>query len=89
MLSHIQLFAAPWVIASQAPLFMGFSWQEYLSGLPFPSTENLLNTGIKTMLTALAGLAGRFFTTNTTWEIHRVNISMLYLQMNKLKFQDI
>ena len=26
----------PWTVAHQAPLFMGISWQEYLSGLPFP-----------------------------------------------------
>ena len=28
--------AAPWTTAHQAPLFMGLSWQEYWSGLPFP-----------------------------------------------------
>ena len=68
---------------------MGFSWQEYLHGLPFPSPEILPNTGVETMYPVLPGLAGRFLGTDTTWEIHRVNISMLYLQMNKLKFQDI
>ena len=35
-LSHVQLFAAPWTVAYQAPLSMGFSRQEYWSGLPFP-----------------------------------------------------
>ena len=30
-------FAAPWPVAHQAPLYMGFSGQEYWSGLPFPS----------------------------------------------------
>ena len=29
--------ATPWTVASQAPLSMGFSWQEYWSGFPFPS----------------------------------------------------
>ena len=33
--SHVQLFATPWTIACQAPLSMGFSRQEYWSGLPF------------------------------------------------------
>ena len=33
-LSHVQLFATPWTIACQAPLSMGFSHQEYRSGLP-------------------------------------------------------
>ena len=37
LLSHVQLFATPWTVARQAPLSMGFSRQEYWSGLPFPS----------------------------------------------------
>ena len=36
-LSRVWLFATPWTIAHQAPLSMGFSRQEYWSGLPFPS----------------------------------------------------
>ena len=36
-LSHVRLFATPWAVAHQAPLSMGFSRQEYWSGLPFPS----------------------------------------------------
>ena len=47
MLSCIQLFATPWTAAHQAPLFMGFSWQEYWSGLPFPSPEGLSDPGIE------------------------------------------
>ena len=35
--SHVQLFATTWAVAHQAPLSMGFSRQEYWSGLPFPS----------------------------------------------------
>ena len=37
MLSHVQLFAIPWTVASGVPLFMGFPRQEYWSGFPFPS----------------------------------------------------
>ena len=37
MLSHVQLFVTAWTVARQAPPFMGFSRQEYWSGLPFPS----------------------------------------------------
>ena len=37
VLSHVQLFVAPWTIASQAPLSMGFSRQEYWGVLPFSS----------------------------------------------------
>ena len=37
MLSHVRLFATPWTAAYQAPLSMGFSKQEYWSGVPLPS----------------------------------------------------
>ena len=36
-LSRVRLFATPWTVAHQAPPSMGFSRQEYWSGLPFPS----------------------------------------------------
>ena len=49
--------------ACQAPLSMGFSRQEYWSGLPFPSPGNLPNPGIKAMTPASSAWAGRFFTT--------------------------
>ena len=41
---HVRLFASPWIIAPQDPL-IGFSRQEYWSGLPFPSKGNLPNQG--------------------------------------------
>ena len=46
-LSRVQLFATPWAVAHQAPLSMGFSRQEYWSGLPFPSPGDLPNPGIE------------------------------------------
>ena len=46
-LSHVQLFATQWTVAYQAPLSMGFSRQEYWSGLPFPSPGDLPKPGIK------------------------------------------
>ena len=49
LLSHVQLFVTPWTVARQSPLSMGFSRQEYWSGLPFPSPGNLPNPGIKPM----------------------------------------
>ena len=60
-LSRFVLFLTPWTVACQAPLSMGFSWQEYWNGLPFPSPGHLPNPGIKP---ASPALAGRFFTTN-------------------------
>ena len=47
MLSHVRLSATPRTIACQAPLSMGFSRQEYCSGLPCPPPGNLPNPGIK------------------------------------------
>ena len=40
-LSRVQLFATPWTIVYQASPSMGFSRQEYWSGLPFPSPGDL------------------------------------------------
>ena len=46
-LSRVRLFAALWTVAYQAPLSMGFSRQEYWSGLLFPSPEDLPDPGIE------------------------------------------
>ena len=46
-LSCVQLFATLWTVASQASPSMGFSRQEYWSGLPFPSPGDLPNPAIK------------------------------------------
>ena len=44
---RVQLCATLWTVASQAPLFMGFSRQEYWSGLPCPSPEDLPDPAIE------------------------------------------
>ena len=46
-LSRVRLFVTPWTLAYQAPLSMGFSRQEYWSGLPFPSPGDLPDPGIE------------------------------------------
>ena len=46
-LSRVQLFTTLWTVAHQAPLSMGFSRQEYWSGLSFPTSGDLPNPGIK------------------------------------------
>ena len=46
-LSPVLLFATLWTVAHQAPLSMGFSRQEYWSGLPFPSPGDLPHPGIE------------------------------------------
>ena len=52
-LSHVWLFVTPWPIVCQAPLSLGFSRQEYWSGLPFPPPGDVLNPGIKPWSPAL------------------------------------
>ena len=52
-LSRVQLFATPWTVAYQASPSMGFSRQEYWSGLPFPSPGDLPDPGIKPRSPAL------------------------------------
>ena len=46
-LSRVRLFVTPWTVAYQAPPSMGFSRQEYWSGLPFPSPGDLPDPGIE------------------------------------------
>ena len=50
LLSHVWLFATPWTVARQDLLSMGFSRQEYQSGLPFPPPGDLPDSGIRSDL---------------------------------------
>ena len=52
-LSHVRLFVTPWAVAHQASPSMGFSRQEYWSGLPFPSPGDLPDPGIEPRSPAL------------------------------------
>ena len=62
-----------WTIAHQAPLSMGFSRQEYWSGLPCPPPGDLPNPGIEPASLLSPALAGGFFTTSATWEAQRIH----------------
>ena len=66
--NHVQLFVIQWTIAHQAPLSMGFPRQEYWSGLPGPPPGDLPHPRIEPKTPMSPSLAGRFFTTNATWE---------------------
>ena len=52
----VRLFVTLWTVAHQAPLSMGYSRQEYWSGLPFPPPGDLPNPGIEPMLPAAPAL---------------------------------
>ena len=56
------LFVTPWTVACQAPLFMGFSKQEYWSGLSCPLLGDLPSTGIKPVSLMSPALAEKLFT---------------------------
>ena len=62
------LFVTPWTVAHQAPLSMGFSRQEYWSGLPYSYPRDLPDPGTEASSPKSAALAGGFFTTSATWE---------------------
>ena len=53
LLSCVWFFVTPWTVTYQAPSSMGFSRQEYWSGLPFPPPGDLPNSGIKSRSPAL------------------------------------
>ena len=57
-LRRVRFIATPWIVAHQAPPSMGFSRQEYWSGLPCPSLGDLPNPGMETG----SSVAGGFFT---------------------------
>ena len=72
LLGRILRFVALWTVAHtvQAPLSMGFSRQEYWSGLPGPPPGDLSDPGIEPVSLTSPALAGRFFTTSATWGAH-------------------
>ena len=74
-------FATPWTGALQPPPSMGFSRQEYWSGLPFPPPGDPPDSGIKPTSLTSSALADRFFTTRTSWEAHHT--SCIWWQWSK------
>ena len=59
-----------WTVACQAPLSLGFSRQEYWSGLPCPPAGDLPDPGIKPASPMSPAVAGGFFTSRAAWEAH-------------------
>ena len=66
--SPFRLLATLWTVALQAALSMGFSWQEYWSGLPCPPPGDLPDPGIEPVSLKSLALAGGFFTTSATYK---------------------
>ena len=72
--SGVQFFATPWTVARQAPLSMGFSRQEYWSGLPCSLPGVLPDSGIEPGSLTSPSSGGGFFTASTTryYQIYKV-----------------
>ena len=74
--SHVWLFETPWIAAHEGPLSMGFSKQEYWSGLPCPPPGDPPSAGFKPVSLTAPALAGGvgggrcIFTAKATWEAH-------------------
>ena len=73
--SHIWFFATPWTVAHQAPLSLGFSQQEYWSGLPCPPPGDLHNPGTELMPPASPALQADFL----YWEAWEVSLEHFIL----------
>ena len=54
--SHVRFYVTPWTVALQVPLSMGFSQQEYWSGLPYPPPGDFPDPGIKPVSPAAPAL---------------------------------
>ena len=67
---------------------MGFSRQEYWSGLPFPSPGDLPNPGIEPVSFRSPALGSRFFTTSTTWEA-LLTCLLLLNHINRVRLCDL
>ena len=66
--SRVWLCATLWIVNCQAPLSMGFSRQEYWSGLPRPPPGQLSDPGMEPKSLMSPTLVRVFFSTNATWE---------------------
>ena len=73
--TSVWFFSTPWTVARQAPLSMGFPREEYWSGLPCPPPGDLPNPEIEPISLMSPTLAGKFFTTSTTWEPLHITIT--------------
>ena len=75
VISHICLFVTLWTVAGKAPSGIGFSRQEYCSGLPFPPPGDLPNPGIKSVSPESPALQVGFFLTSVAFPQVYVGLS--------------
>ena len=80
VLSQVQCFVTLWTVACQAFLSLGFSQQEYWSGLPFPPLGSLPDRGIESVSPLLAG---GFFTTEPSEKPYNDSTCLLFLKFKQ------
>ena len=85
-LSSVRLFVTPWTVAHQAPLSMGFSRQEYWSGLPFPSPGCLPNPGIEPRSPTLQAGA---LASEPSGKPNGYTVSLYFLMTNSLHSKEL
>ena len=86
LLSHAPLFATPWTVAYQVPPSMGFSRQEYWSGLPLPSPGGSSQPRDWTQVSCIAS---RFFTSWAIREVLQEDTQMLHRHMKRCSISQI
>ena len=98
VLNRVQLFEAPWTVAHQAPLSMGFSRQEYWSGLPFLPPEALPDPGMESMSPESPAFQGdAFFSAEPSgkplhlnrWEQRRLTYLPKFLSRSRIRTQSL
>ena len=83
---RLLLCATPWTVAGQASLSVGFSRQEYWSGLPCPSSGDRHDSGIEPTSPMSPALAGGFLTASTSWET--LSYTYMFVQNKKRKLEN-
>ena len=68
VLGRARLFATPWIVAHQAPLFMGFSQARILESVAIPFSSGSYQPRDQNCISMSQALGGGFFTTRATWE---------------------
>ena len=76
LLSRVWFFETPWTVTQQAPLSMGFSRQEYWSGLPFPTPGELLRKFLlqsrdQTCISCVSYIGRQILYHCITWDVHK------------------
>ena len=86
VLSHVRLFVNPWTVARQARMPMGFSKQEYGSGLPFSSPGNLPYLDIELACPVSPALLKKFQMNNTNSKSRHCNSYLLSQKLSMLTY---